>query len=736
MKNLKKVKGQWIAIAAKTVVITACSLVSFASVTPSTNAQEEDKSFIQLLVENDKSNISKFDEKEEMLADENLMNYIMQTIENAKKIEVNKINTVEEIKLELEKQAELELSAYVIQYGDTLFNLSQAMKVDYNDLRELNGYLEEEAELMTGDIIIFESLEKLNEIDEYNAINQVNISPVVTVDEPIITILPEKTPITEEAAEEEPEDTNTTVVVETPEGTTTTVVEEPEDTTTTVIYEPEDTTTTTTVVDKPEDTTTTVVNAPEDTTTTVVEEPEDTTTTVVDQPEDTTTTVVDQPEDTTTTVVDQPEDTTTTVADTTEDTTTTVVVENPEDTTTTVVDEPEDTTTTVVDEPEDTTTTGEIIEVPDDTTTTTEPEDGNDEVVSIKTSEQARLYYNYAKFNNEFLKLVNQERKMLGLNRVGFSPILHKEFMVPRVEGLQENGNMNFFDKNGNQIKHAIADVEDASDEQQLASVDYVRLLDDSETLLPFMGENLVNSYIPQGSNTENLEYNLAVSMFEVWKNSPGHYRNMISEGYVTIVTDVAFSDYYRAGVNEYTDQDMALGVMVGGIKYMFANGYDESIEILNGIEMIAYRDVVTNEILMYMPVDENVTDFVYIPSNEDNSVRMVEARQAIETAKETVEAAATTVESSEMEEKVIPVEETTVETTVQETVEPETTIEQVSPVEWSGEVEVTEESVVEQIFEVQPITTEIEGVTSTSKEESFTEEVLTTQLLETSSEN
>ncbi|MBG9977213.1 G5 domain-containing protein [Ruoffia tabacinasalis] len=140
MKLLRKVKGLWIAVALTGVVSTAALPVV-------TYAQVSDSQIAFVLSTELGSN---FEGKSDLINDNIIKEEVKKALENASLIWQE--NTVEDIVEEVKRQEEAGLKAYVVQWGDTLSNIAEAVDKDVDKLIELN-LIENPDLILTGDIL-------------------------------------------------------------------------------------------------------------------------------------------------------------------------------------------------------------------------------------------------------------------------------------------------------------------------------------------------------------------------------------------------------------------------------------------------------------------------------------------------------------------------------------------------------------------------------------------------------
>ena len=414
-KVMKKVKGQWVGVLCGVVLLGAFPFSSQAYVYAEISNQ------LKGIYTDDRA--TDFEEKDELMKDPLVQEESQKAIDKVQ--DKDKVNTVEEVKAEIERQQELGLEVYIIQHGDTLEVLAEAFEVDAKELAEINQ-LDMDKELEAGDILTYEELlEKEDEVTELttdvarqeakvivglpNVYNRPE-NPVVvetpvsennktTTEASVVTDLPviEASQVDVPVVEETTMIAETTVVpVETTIAETTVPVVEVTTTTekptlapeTTVV--PVETTIAETTIPVVEETTTTADTtvAPEttvaETTVPVVEE-----TTVA--PETTAAPVETTVAETTAPVV---EDTTTTIETTVAPETTAAPVE------TTVAE----TTIPVV---EDTTTTVETTVAPEVTTTTMAPEEITTTVETTVAPETTVVEETYTELDNNIRNYLN-----------------------------------------------------------------------------------------------------------------------------------------------------------------------------------------------------------------------------------------------------------------------------------------------------------------------------------------
>lgn len=678
-KILKKVKSKWVTASIALAFLGLNVLASGNTV----HASELDNT-LQLAYYSDKA--STFANKGSFMMDPTVQAESRKAIESI--TDNYWVNTPMDVAVEIERQQALGLPVYVVQQGDNLFAIAQATQSSPEELAHWNG-IQDPNQLVVGDILLLQPSQgslavSLNPI-ENNSLGQTTASSFNNLDSQplVVTVVPNEISVTSHGPIEP------SVVQETIQSSSNNTSVENTVVIPVVTDQPVESTQTTvapTTTVEPTTTTTTVENKE-----TTVKEPDATTTAPV---ETTTNPVV------TTT---QPVTTTEPVVTTTQPVTTTEKPVVTTEETTTTTEKPIVTTTEPTKPTEPTTTTVETTTEP--TTTTVES------VHRIKSNADALKYFNPSALNNAFLKLVNQHRKELGYKPVAFSPVLYNDIMLKRMQQIQDNGSTYFYSPNGTSYSHVTRDLSNTEVNQDAN----IHLLANQSPYLENSGnENTAEmsmNYAGLNLTNQNMNEFLANEYYRLWFNSPLHYDNLFKKDLTHLVIGATLSDYTRTGYDSKSTSDLSAGIALSTEDWNFERGYNESIEILNGIKMHVLRDKVDNTILAYYPVDPTVTDYVYGLKKLPNQT-LVNARAAA-TETPTTLAETTTVETTVAEqtttvEEVLTSEETTVyenpvtlETTTVETTVDEPTI--IEPTTIQEEV-ITEDLPEEISVESQPL--------------------------------
>lgn len=158
-------------------------------------------------------------------------------------------------------------------------------------------------------------------------------------------------------------------------------------------------------------------------------------------------------------------------------------------------------------------------------------------------------YINHKNVGLEVLKLVNKERARLGKSQLEWSDDLY-HFSSIRAKELGDNGNIRFFDKNGNMMKH----VRDNN------GTEWSTVFDGTDYEYNILGENVANFSMSNNVYQAFNEKLIAKTLYDLWENSPGHYANMIDDDYTKFGFDLSYSNFWR-------DDDSTIDYLHQGIQ-------------------------------------------------------------------------------------------------------------------------------------------------------------------------
>ena len=157
-------------------------------------------------------------------------------------------------------------------------------------------------------------------------------------------------------------------------------------------------------------------------------------------------------------------------------------------------------------------------------------------------------YINHKNVGFEMLKLVNAEHKRLGKSQLKWSDRLYELSRI-RAEEIRDNGHIRFFAENGDVLKHVRNDK----------GKSWITVFDKTEFARRGVGENLAGFTLPRNIYKAFSEKTIAEILYNQWKNSPGHYANMIADAYTEFGFDMSYSKFWR---NDRTSIDyLAQGI-------------------------------------------------------------------------------------------------------------------------------------------------------------------------------
>ena len=144
-------------------------------------------------------------------------------------------------------------------------------------------------------------------------------------------------------------------------------------------------------------------------------------------------------------------------------------------------------------------------------------------------------YVNHKNVGFEMLKLVNQERERLGKSQLKWSDDLY-HLSSKRANELRENGHIRFYNDKGESLKH-VRDNKGTS---------WLTVFNESKYRNRGVGENLAGYTMPQNIYKVFSEKAIAEQLYNQWRNSPGHYANMIADAYTEFGFDMGYSKFWR----------------------------------------------------------------------------------------------------------------------------------------------------------------------------------------------
>ena len=145
-------------------------------------------------------------------------------------------------------------------------------------------------------------------------------------------------------------------------------------------------------------------------------------------------------------------------------------------------------------------------------------------------------YLDHNLLSEEMLRLVNEERVRIGRQPLKWSNALYN-FAKVRSTELANNGHIRFFNEKNESMPH----TRDATGKK------WYTILADTKYANDIAGENTAGYAMSRNVYSMFSEKFIAEELFEQWKNSRGHYENMISEEYKYFGFSVQFSKFWRS---------------------------------------------------------------------------------------------------------------------------------------------------------------------------------------------
>lgn len=144
-------------------------------------------------------------------------------------------------------------------------------------------------------------------------------------------------------------------------------------------------------------------------------------------------------------------------------------------------------------------------------------------------------YINHKNVGLEVLKLVNAERKRLGKRELKWSDCLYKLSAI-RAKEMASNGSIGFWNDEGKIMSH-VRDTKGTPWHTVTKGTEYANR---------GMGENLAGRTLPYNVYQLFSEKIIANQLYNQWKNSKGHYANMIADNYTEFGFDYGLSQFWR----------------------------------------------------------------------------------------------------------------------------------------------------------------------------------------------
>ena len=144
-------------------------------------------------------------------------------------------------------------------------------------------------------------------------------------------------------------------------------------------------------------------------------------------------------------------------------------------------------------------------------------------------------YLDHNLLSEEMLRLVNEERVRIGRQPLKWSNALYN-FSKIRSAEIADNGYIRFFNEKNEAMPHT----------RDTTGKKWYTVFADTKYANDTAGENTAGYAMSRNVYSMFSEKFIAESLFEQWKNSRGHYENMISEDYKYFGFSVQFSKFWR----------------------------------------------------------------------------------------------------------------------------------------------------------------------------------------------
>ena len=144
-------------------------------------------------------------------------------------------------------------------------------------------------------------------------------------------------------------------------------------------------------------------------------------------------------------------------------------------------------------------------------------------------------YINHKQVGLEVMKLVNTERRRLGKPELSWSDSLFT-LTQKRASEIGKNGHIRFWSER----RESMAHVRDTK------GTEWLTVTNGTPFEHSWLGENLAGFTIPQNVYKAFSEKAIAEQLYNQWRNSSGHYANMIDEHYRKFAFDLSYSAFWR----------------------------------------------------------------------------------------------------------------------------------------------------------------------------------------------
>lgn len=144
-------------------------------------------------------------------------------------------------------------------------------------------------------------------------------------------------------------------------------------------------------------------------------------------------------------------------------------------------------------------------------------------------------YINHKNVGLEVMKLVNEERRRVGLNELTWDEELFN-LTKERASEIGKNGHIRFWNEKGEVMTHV----------RDTKGTKWLTVTHGSSFTNNWLGENLAGFTLPHNIYKVFSEKAIAKQLYTQWRNSPGHYANMVGEHYRRFAFDMSYSTFWR----------------------------------------------------------------------------------------------------------------------------------------------------------------------------------------------
>ena len=147
-------------------------------------------------------------------------------------------------------------------------------------------------------------------------------------------------------------------------------------------------------------------------------------------------------------------------------------------------------------------------------------------------------YINHKNVGLEVLKLVNEERRRVGLNELTWDDELFN-LTKERASELGKNGHIRFWNERNEGMTHV----------RDNKGTKWFTVANGTSFMNNWLGENLAGFTLPHNIYKIFSEKVIAEELYTQWRNSPSHYANMVGEHYRRFAFDMSYSTFWRDDV-------------------------------------------------------------------------------------------------------------------------------------------------------------------------------------------